>query len=248
MVSDPKPVAVIDKQSHIPIYRQIQEQLKQLILTGRLKPQDILPSENELAQRYQVSVMTVRQAMNELVSEGLIYRERGRGTFVARQPIVQPLRRFESFSEHIAARGLRPSSRILAFEYIAPVQEAALALALQPADQVLRIKRLRLTDDRPVGIHDSYLRGVHLSRDTLEAFSSLYSLLENQGLSLVEQEETLEAVPADREASRLLQVSPGAPLLQVSSTAFLESGQPLEFVKAIYRTDYYRYAVRLKRW
>jgi GntR family transcriptional regulator len=115
-------------------------------------------------------------------------------------------------------------------------------------DQVLRIKRLRLTDDRPVGIHDSYLRGVHLSRDTLEAFNSLYSLLENQGLSLVEQEETLEAVSADPEASRLLQVSPGAPLLQVSSTAYLESGQPLEFVKAIYRTDYYRYAVRLKRW
>jgi GntR family transcriptional regulator len=195
-VSDHKPPTVIDKQSHIPIYRQIQEQLSQLILTGRLKPQDILPSENELAQRYQVSVMTVRQAMNELVSDGLIYRERGRGTFVARQPIVQPLRRLESFSEHIAARGLTPSSRILAFEYTAPVQEAALALALQPADQVLRIKRLRLTDDRPVGIHDSYLRGVHLSRGTLEAFNSLYSLLESQGLSLAEQEETLEAVPA----------------------------------------------------
>ena len=237
----------IDRQGHIPIYRQIQSQLKRLILDGQLNPHDMLPSENELAQRYQVSVMTVRQAMNELVGEGLIYRERGRGTFVARQPIVQTLRRFESFSEHIAARGLIPSAQILVCEYVAAPQEAALALELQPADQVLRIKRLRLADNRPVGIHDSYLRGVHFNRRTLDEYGSLYALLEAQGLVLGEQEEILEAVAADADASKSLNVPSGSPLLQVSSTARLESGQPIEFVKALYRTDHYRYAVRLKR-
>ena len=237
----------IDKQCHIPIYRQIQSQLQRLILDGQFKPHDMLPSENELAQRYQVSVMTVRQAMNELVSEGLIYRERGRGTFVARQPIVQTLRRFESFSEHIAARGLVPSAQILVFEHVVPPQEAALALELQLADQVLRIKRLRLADDRPVGIHDSYLRGIHFDRRTLDEYGSLYALLETRGLVLAEQEEILEAVAADAATSELLNVPSGSPLLQVSSTAHLESGQPIEFVKAIYRTDHYRYAVRLKR-
>ncbi len=242
-----KILMTLDKQSHIPIYRQIQSQLKQLILDGQFNPQDMLPSENELAQRYQVSVMTVRQAMNELVSEGLIYRERGRGTFVARQLIVQPLQRFESFSEHIAARGLVPSAQILVFEYVAAPQEAALALELQPVDQVLRIKRLRLTDNCPVGIHDSYLRDVHFDQTMLDEYGSLYALLEAQGLVLAEQEEILEAVAADAEASELLNVLSGSPLLQVSSTAYLESGQPIEFVKAIYRTDHYRYAVRLKR-
>lgn len=242
-----EPLAAIDKQSHIPLYRQIQSQLKQLILDGQFTPQDMLPSENELAQRYQVSVMTVRQAMNELVNEGLIYRERGRGTFVARQPIVQPLQRFESFSEHIAARGLIPSAKILVFEYMTAPQEVALALKLQPVDQVLRIKRLRLTNNRPVGIHDSYLRGVHFNQTTLDEYGSLYALLGAQGLVLAEQEEILEAVAADEEASRLLNIARGSPLLQVSSTAYLESGQPIEFVKAIYRTDHYRYAVRLKR-
>ena len=246
-MSNSDPLAIIDKQSPIPIYRQIQSQLKQLILEGQFNPHDMLPSENELAQRYQVSVMTVRQAMNQLVNEGLIYRERGRGTFVARQPIVQPLQRFQSFSEHIAARGLIPSAQILIFETVTAPQEVALALELQPVDPVLRIKRLRLTDNRRVGIHDSYLRGVHFNQTALAEYGSLYALLEAQRVVLAEQEEMLEAVAADEEASRLLQVAPGSPLLQVSSTAYLESGQPIEFVKAIYRTDHYRYAVRLKR-
>jgi GntR family transcriptional regulator len=247
MVNNYEPLATINKDSHIPIYRQIQVQLKRLILSGQLKPRDVLPSENELAQRYQISVMTVRQAMNALVNEGLIYRERGRGTFVARQPIVQPLQRLESFSEHIAARGLTPTAKVLTLENVPASHEVARALGLTPAEQALRIKRLRLTDGRPVGIHDSYLRGVQVERSGLEAVSSLYALLESQGLVLAEQEETLEAVAADSEASRLLNVALHSPLLQVSSTTFLESGQPLEFVIAIYRTDYYRYAVRLKR-
>jgi len=237
----------IDKQSHIPIYRQIQTRFKQLILNGQLEPQDVLPSETELARRYDVSVMTVRQAMNELVNEGLIYRERGRGTFVARQPMVHPLQRLEGFSEDISARGLVPSAQILAFEHVPAPKEVALALELEPAHEVLRIKRLRLADDRPVGIHDSYLRGVYFDQTTLEKHGSLYALLEAQGLILAEGEEVLEAVAADQEASELLNVPPGSPLLLVSRTVYLESGQPIEFVRATYRADLYRYAVRLKR-
>ncbi len=240
-------IIVIDKQSHTPIYRQIQAHFKQLILDGQLKPQDMLPSETELARRYSISVMTVRQAMNELVNEGLIYRERGRGTFVARRPMVHPLQRLESFSEDITARGLTPAAQILSFEHIPAPEEVALALELEPGHEVLRIKRLRLADDRPVGIHDSYLRGVYFDQTTLEKYNSLYALLEDRGLILANGEEVLEAIAADQEASELLKVPLGAPLLLVSRTVYLESGQPIEFVTATYRADLYRYAVRLKR-
>lgn len=242
-----EPTIAIDKQSHIPIYRQIQAQFKQLILDGQFEPKDVLPSETELSRRYGVSVMTVRQAMNELVNEGLIYREQGRGTFVARQPMVHPLQRMESFTEDITARGLTPSAQVLAFEHVPAPKEIALALELEPAHEVLRIKRLRLANDRPVGIHDSYLRGVYFDQTTLEKYGSLYALLEDQGLVLAEGEEVLEAVAANQETSELLNVPPGSPLLLVSRTVYLESGQPIEFVRATYRADLYRYAIQLKR-
>jgi GntR family transcriptional regulator len=246
-VDNYEPTITIDKQSHIPIYRQIQTQFKQLILDGQLEPQDVLPSETELSRRYGISVMTVRQAMNELVNEGFIYRERGRGTFVARQPMVHPLQRLESFTEDITARGLTPSAQILGFEHVPAPEEVGLALELEPAHEVLHIKRLRLADDCPVGIHDSYLRGVYFDQTTLEKYDSLYALLEDQGLVLAEGEEVLEAVAANQEISELLNVPPGSPLLLVSRTVYLESGQPIEFVRATYRADLYRYAIQLKR-
>lgn len=240
-------LATIDKQSHIPIYRQIHSQIKQLILNGQFKPHDMLPSENELAQSYDISVMTVRQAMKELVNEGLVYRIRGRGTFVASEPIVHSLQRFESFSEHITAQGLIPSSKIIIFKYINVPKKIAPALALPLGEKILRIKRLRLANNCPVGIHDVYLRDLDFDRAVLEDYGSLYELLEDRGLVLAIQKEILEAVPADTEASELLDVPLGSPLIKGSSITYLDSGQPLEFVKAIYRTDRYRYSIMLNR-
>src|SRR3990170_51036 len=100
---------------------------------------------------------------------------------------------------------------------------------------------------RMLGFHDTYLRGVRVDRAELELRGSLYALLEDQGVRLISAEETIEAVAADREEAALLQIPPGAPLLLVSRITRGGAGEPVEFVKAFYRADFYRYTVRLQR-
>lgn len=237
----------INKQSPIPIYHQLQEHIKQLILKGELGPHDRLPSENELAERHNISPMTVRQAMNELVNQGLVYRQQGRGTFVAPQHMLHPLTRLSSFSEDMLARRLEPQAKILVFESVPAGTNVALALDVRSGQEVLRIKRLRLADGRAVGVHDAYLRDVEITRDALEETGSLYRLLETHGVRLSEGEEVIEAVAATREMGHLLNVTPGAPLLQVTRTMVNDANKPVEFVIATYRADLYRYTIRLKR-
>lgn len=237
----------IDKQSPVPLYHQLQEHLKQLISNGELEPHDRVPSENELAQRYDISPMTVRQAMNELVNQRLIYRQQGRGTFVAPRPMAHPLTRLSSFSEDMRARGIEPGAQILNFELVPAEDPVASALDVEPDRKVLYIKRLRLADGRAVGIHNAYLRDVEITRSALEEIGSLYQLLEARGSRLAEGEEVIEAVAATEEIAHLLHVTPGSPLLQVTRTMVDDTLQPVEFVIATYRADLYRYTIRLQR-
>jgi GntR family transcriptional regulator len=237
----------IDRYSPIPIYQQLQEQLELLIVNGAWRPKEPLPSDNALAQACQISVMTARQSMSQLVHKGLIYREKGRGTFVSPRPLDHHLQRLEGFTEDMRERGLVSSSQILLFEVAAESGAVTANLALEPEASVLHIKRLRLVDDRPVAIHDAYLSRCDIQRDELETIGSLYTLLERKGVQLVEAYETLEAIAANKEMADLLQIECGAPLLKATRTTWDKSNTPIELVYAIYRADFYRYAIRLRR-
>ncbi|MEW6578927.1 MAG: GntR family transcriptional regulator [Chloroflexota bacterium] len=237
----------IDRYSPIPIYLQLEEQLEQLIVNGAWRPKEPLPSDHSLAQTFQISVMTVRQAMSQLVNKGLIYRERGRGTFVSPRLLDHHLTRLEGFTEDMRSRGLSSSSRILTFD-ISPASSLVTdSLALEAETPVLHIERLRLVDDRPVAIHDAYLTYLDISREELEAVESLYALLERKGVWLTEAYETLEAIAASKDMADLLRVERGAPLLKASRTSWDRSNRPIELVYAIYRADFYRYGIRLRR-
>lgn len=247
MIDTIMPQLHIDKHSAVPIYRQLQQQLETLIKAGTWHPREPLPSETVLAQRLNISVMTVRQAMANLVSDGLVYREKGRGTFVAPQPLIHPLQRLESFTEDVQARGLNISSQILAFEICSAPDEVAEKLQRPHGSPVLHIKRLRLVDDRPAALHQAYLTQLDLEEDDLIRVGSLYRLLEEQGIKLAEAEENLDAIVADTELAALLKVSRGAPLLQVARTTWNQHHVPIEVVWAIYRANFYRYTVKLYR-
>lgn len=240
----------IDKQSPIPIYHQLQGEIRQRILGGDLVPNERLPSENELSEQLDISPMTVRQAMGELVNDGLVYRERGRGTFVSPRPpsnLEHQLTRLSSFSEDMRARDLRPESRILVFEPVPASTTIAEALDVDEGDDVLRIKRARLAEGQPVGIHDTYVRDVPLQRQELEAAGSLYTVFAQHNVTLAEGKEVFKAITADEELSQHLGVSVGAPLLQVTRTTVDIEGRPVEYVIATYRAELYEYTVRLKR-
>jgi GntR family transcriptional regulator len=237
----------INRDSSIPIYQQLEEQVEKLIADGTWHLKEPLPSETLLAERLQISVMTVRQAMSQLVNRGLIYREKGRGTFIMPQPMERQLQRLESFSEDMRARELPASSQTLVFKIVPAPSIVAARLGLEPATSILRIKRLRLVENRPVALHDAYVNRLDLERATLENIGSLYVLLEQKGIELMEAEETLEAIVADEEVARLLDAAHGAPLLKVTRLTWDRSRNPVEMVIALYRADFYRYAVRLRR-
>lgn len=237
----------IDKSSPIPIYRQIEDVLREQITSGLLRPYDLIPSENELSKILGVSPMTVRQAMAQLVKDGFAYRERGRGTFVSSPHLDHPLTRMIGFSEDMQARGLKPGSQILQFEDLAAPVDVADFLQVPAGKTVLYIKRTRLLDGHPVGIHETYLRGIHITRPELEQTGSLYQLLQSKGILFEGGQDVIEAVSADKEMSELLSVAPREPLLQVTRVAYAPGGVPIELVRAVYRSDFYRYRISLKR-
>jgi len=237
----------IDKNSPVPIYYQLRQGIASLIEAGDLKPGECLPSENELSHAYGVSPMTVRQALAELVNAGYVRRERGRGTFVSQRRMQHSLENLVSFSEDMQQRHIRPGSRVLIFEQSPAPPEVTARVGLPPESIVTRIKRVRLADDVPVGIHDSFVYGVTFTRDDLERTGSLYQLLERHDIHLSEAEETIEAVAATREDAALLRVAAGFPLLKTSRFSWATTGQFVEYVVARYHADLYRYTLRLRR-
>lgn len=237
----------IDKYSPTPIYRQIEDVLRERIKSGLLRPYDLIPSENELSKILGVSPMTVRQAMSLLVKDGFAYRERGKGTFVAPPRLDHPLTRMVGFSEDMQARGLHPTNLILQFKNLAASSDVAELLQPPVGEQVLFIKRIRYLDGHPIGIHETYLRGVQFTQAELEQTGSLYQLLQSQGVVFEGGQDVIEAISATEEMSELLAVAPKEPLLQVTRVAYRLGGVPIELVHAVYRSDFYRYRIALKR-
>lgn len=237
----------IDKDSPVPIYFQLYQGMVTLIASGSLKPGDALPSETDLSRHFKISPMTVRQAMTELVNRGFIRRERGRGTFVAARHLDHPLDRLVSFTEDMQARRLIPGSRILLIEKVAAPADVIIAASLPVDATVLRLKRLRLANDEPVGLHNAYLYNVDITAEDLAQTPSLYSLLSQRGIVLARGTDVIEAVSADKEVAELLRIKPNAPLLRTTRLAWDDRGRFVEYVTALYRADLYQYRTQLSR-
>ena len=238
----------IDKYVPIPIYHQLQEGIKRLILNGDLQPYDRIPSENDFSKQFEISHMTVRQALNGLANDGYVYRQRGLGTYVAPKYMPHALDKLVGFSEDLRAHGLTPSSRIICYEIQPATQAVADALKMKTGQEVLRIKRLRFADQNPVAVHDAYL-GAHtpITRKELEQHGSLYALLESKDYQIYSGVDEIVAIPADQEISQHLGVDIGTPLLQLTRLTEDETGSPIELVIAVYKADFYRYTIRLRR-
>ena len=237
----------IDKNSPVPIYHQLKQGYVDLIESGEIQPGELLPSENELSQLYQISSMTVRQAMKALVDEGYIHRERGRGTFVSQRRMKHQLAGIVGFSQDMEQRQVKPGSRILRVEPAAAPKEVVERTGLPADTRLTCISRIRLADEVPVGIHHSYLHGVSIERRELEQVGSLYALLDMKGVVLDEGEETLEAMAATPEQAALLEIEAGFPLLKARRFSWDVNGNFVEYVVALYHADLYQYTMRLKR-
>jgi len=231
----------------LPKYYQVKKQL--LELTAAMTAGSPVPPERELARSYGTSRTTVRQALAELVIEGRLLRMQGKGTFVAKPKVAQPLE-LASYTEGMRAHGLHPLTRILDIGYVTADEPLAGLLGIRPGGRALRIHRLRLADGEPMSIDTSHLPARRFPglRRHLERNAALYETLRSiYHIHLAEAEETIETVLADPHDARLLGVDPGIPLLLLSRHAIDSTGEPVEWAQSWYRGDRYKFVTRLRR-
>jgi GntR family transcriptional regulator len=235
-----------------PIYVQLAEHIANGIHAGDLLPGDRIASEPQLMRRHSISRATAGRALEHLVQQGLVRREQGRGTFVEAPKLVQRSAQLGSFSDQVRLHGHTPSQRLLA---IGPAGDGDddTGLRARLGDDVIELRRLRLVDGEPVGVHTTFLVGAIAERTGVaaEAFAdeqaSLYAVLEAGGVRIAEADEHLRAVEATVEEAELMQVEPGSALMRVVRISYGADGEPIEVVDARYRADRFDYSVSLVR-
>ena len=230
-------VRYLDKNSSTPLYRQLANRLEAQIKNGEYQAGDRLPSERELSELLNVSRITARQAIVSLEEDGLIYREQGRGTFVA-EPRQRHLRGLTSFTEDMLARGCQPSSRILVQELVAPSPEQARDLKLEEGELALHLVRLRLADGKPIALQSTYISQPLCPGIEHEDFSnqSLFAILrEKFDVYPMWTEVDVEALHASSEEAHLLEIKTGDPLLVVRGKTLSDTFDMIEIVRTAYR-------------
>ncbi|MCL5065145.1 MAG: GntR family transcriptional regulator [Firmicutes bacterium] len=240
----------IRPQKGLPLYLQLKQMIQAQIASGVMHPGDRVPSERELSDRFGMSRMTARQALLELVREGFLYREQGRGTFVAHRKVNQGLLGVTSFTDDMRLRGVVPESVALDQVLELADAEAREQLQLDIGAMVVRLKRLRLGDGRPMALEEAILPAHFvegLEDHPLDKDFSLYAYLRERGILFQRAHQTLEAVLAEEDQSRFLGVLAGAPLLLLERLSFRQDGQPMEFVRAYYRADRFKFFVDLNQ-
>jgi GntR family transcriptional regulator len=235
------PRNAIDRRSPIPFYFQLRKLLEEQISSGRWQPGQRMPSEPALCEHFAVSRTTVRHALAALEREGLLRKEKGRGAFVA-EPRSSSwlLQSAQGFYEEAVRAGHRVTSVVLRREVEVLPRWAADALDLPVGSEGVTLERLRSIDDHLVMYVLNHLP-VDLAETVLAADlenGSLYGVLEErQGLNVVGGRRVVEAVTAEQELARLLQVAPGAPLLLVESVSWEGNLRPFECYRAWHRAD-----------
>src|SRR5438105_5227534 len=245
--------AAVQASDGIPLHSQLETTLRRLIEQGQISTGAVLPGELELAAQLGVSRHTVRHALGVLTNEGLLRRERGRGTtVVSAQPpriIERSLSNFYAFAWETRARGQLQRSYVLERTVLPADAELSERLQVESGTEVERIVRLRTADDDPLVLETAYLPralSVVLEANSLER-ESIYDELERlHDLRITRAHESIRPVLLTRAVARMLRPSAGAPAFSVQRTTWSDRG-PIEWQESIVRGDRYLYSVDLPR-
>jgi GntR family transcriptional regulator len=244
------PLIGLDRRSFVPYYRQIANQVKEIIQCRGITPGQRFWSEGEIGRRLGVSKMTVRQAFQLLRADGLLVVEKGKRPAVGSARIRKDFQKLRGFSEEMARSGFRASSKLLAAECIFPDAQTAQALSLNKGEKVYKIVRLRFANDEIVGLEVSHIPA-GLFPDLLKqdlATNSLYSTMEKlYNVRLAWSHEELKAVPAKKEEAKLLQVACSSPLFSMRRTVYNAEDKPIEYGHSLFRGDRYSATVISRR-
>ncbi|MCW2916108.1 MAG: DNA-binding transcriptional regulator, GntR family [Actinomycetia bacterium] len=239
------PVVTVDRNSPVPLYFQVAQQLEAAIRDGDLPPGSRLENEIQLADRCGLSRPTVRQAIQHLVDKGLLVRKRGVGTQVV-QPQVRRSIELTSLYDDLEAAGREPRTQVLEFGVVPAGDDAAKALGVTPGTEVVRLRRLRLTGSEPLALMTNYLpAGVLDVTANVLSERGLYETLRATGVNLRIAHQTIGARAAGASEARLLEERRGVPLLTMTRTAYDDEGRAVEYGTHVYRATRYSFALTL---
>jgi GntR family transcriptional regulator len=243
--------SLIDYTSNIPYYIQLIDSIREKIQTQIYLPGNQIPGEQDLCETYGISRTVVRQALKELEVEGLIFRRKGKGTFVSEPKISEGLvQKLTGFYQDMVEKGLKPGTKVLRQARIPANDKVARYLQILPGTEVVILQRIRYINDEPIQLVTSYipyricpeLVGQDLSD------RSLYDYLEKDcGIVLSRARRQIEAVAANEQEANLLDIDRDVPLLMLDSVSFLDDGTPVEYYHALHRGDRSRFEVELIR-
>ena len=232
------------------LYHQILAALSQRIESGEIRVGDRLPSETDLERDYGVSRTTARRALDELRRQGIVRREPGRGTFLVAPSLRLDLTCLYSFTEELERLGHQPGARLISKEEIGASREVASKLGIEPGEKTLQVCRLRMADEDPIFVTDSYLAVERFPslRDADYTVNSLNDLFQEKCGSRIERaQQWMGAIIAPEDVASLLELEPGAPVLEVRRVHFLSGDLPIEAVTAFFHPRRYQYYSELVR-
>lgn len=241
----------IDRQEKLPLYDQIERNLRSLIINGRLQPGESVPSEWELASAYGVSRLTVRRALDDLVRQKWLTRRQGVGTFVS-QPAVADISPSKlSFTQEMIAIGRRPSNRLLSSRVIPATSSIAQRLSLYRGSAVVEIVRLRLADEIPILHETSYLSSEKfpgLEAEPQVWTGSLYECLADRYEVVVARvDQTLKAILLNQDQAELLDADPGSASIFSECVAYTAEGDEVEYSCSVAHNQFSQFYFSFRR-
>jgi DNA-binding GntR family transcriptional regulator len=227
----------LDRHNPIPLYQQLCDILSEKIRSGVLAPGYQLPSENDLINLFSVSRFVVRQTLTNLVRQGLIYTEQGRGSFVASPKIIKPLDVLQSYQAGMKKANIDVEVRILTKKIVSVPADIAEKLSLLPDEEVLMLERIAFHNNVPLNLLVSYISLGTWGKEKLMAFNggSLYEHFTQEcGIRLSRSLSDIEVIFAEEDLSQKLNLARGTVLLQISGVSFDISGIPVEYSRVVY--------------
>ena len=239
----------VDKTSSVSIHIQLQSIIKDMIESGELKEGDVLLPEREICKEQEISRMTVNKSINALVSEGILYRKQGKGTFVAQKKKKYQFNNVKGFTEVMKSRGIDIKTDIIKFEILNPDDIIMEKLGItDKRENVYKIKRIRYVENEPFGYEIAYIPEKvcgGMTKGMLDD-NSLYKILENEyGYKVARVEQIIDPIQVDTKVSEKLQCEKGRLALSIQRTSYTEDEKIIEYTVTIIRSDKYQYEINI---
>lgn len=235
----------IDKETPIPLYYQLKEILRDHISTSQ--PRELIPTEKELCDQFDISRPTVRQAINELVNEGYLHRSKGKGTFITEPKVRRDfLIRLESFHQEMREKGISARTKVIGLDLTTANDIVSRKLEIEMGSRVAFLRRLRFAAHYPLLYVESFIpyeRVPGFEKIDFEEEALHDVLMETYHITLEKGVRALEAITSPDSIANMLEIEPGAPAHYVETQFYSSQGWPIEFSTAWYRGDRSRFVI-----